>query len=108
MRPGLLRWSFPCLTRTRQVAHRPFPMQLSPGYLKIHGCSSMPALRASSRRLEPAGTSISFFSLTKTIFGIVKVLVGVIKFRNDNIVGIDFANVTTRGGHDPASAFQRY
>src|SRR5437879_1010768 len=29
----------------------------------------MPALRASSRKLEPAGTSISFFSLTNTTLG---------------------------------------
>src|SRR5436309_14048221 len=31
---------------------------------------TIPALRASWRRLAPAGTSISFFSLTKTTLGI--------------------------------------
>src|SRR5436190_6257959 len=62
-----LRFSLPCFTTTRQVAQSPCPMQLNGGN---DGCIVTPALRASSRRFEPAGTSTSFFSLTNLIFGI--------------------------------------
>src|ERR1051325_3471181 len=71
MSPLELRFSLPCLTSTRQVAQSPWPMQLNGGN---DGCILMPAFLASSRRLEPAGTSISFFSLTNVIFGIGGVL----------------------------------
>src|SRR5262245_51864412 len=72
--PCGLRFSLPFFTSTRQVAQRPLPKQLRPGYLKIHGCNWMPALSASVRRLEPAGISISRFSFTNVIFAIFRVL----------------------------------
>src|SRR5205085_11569532 len=69
-----LRFSMPFLISTRQVPHSPLPMQFRTFTTGLSGVSMVPwmatpALRASLRRLDPCGTSISCFSLTKTTLG---------------------------------------